>query len=60
VPSASRSPAPKMRTSADSSQTEELAWKSVSQPHLCTALLAQRHRDWGFLLVLPPQTSKVA
>jgi len=24
------------------------------------ALLAQRHRDWGFLLVLPPQTSNVA
>ena len=24
------------------------------------ALLAQRHRDWGCLLVLPPQTSNVA
>ena len=24
------------------------------------ALLAQRHRDWGCLLVLPPQTSHVA
>jgi len=24
------------------------------------ALLAQRHRDWGCLLVLPPQTSKVS
>ena len=34
-----------------------LAWKAVAQPHLPTALLAQRHRDWGCLLVLPPQTS---
>jgi len=24
------------------------------------ALLAQRHRDWGCLLVLPPQTVNVA
>jgi len=24
------------------------------------ALLTQRHRDWGSLLVLPPQTSNVA
>ena len=37
-----------------------LAWKAVAQPHLSTALLAQRHRDWGCLLVLPPQTSNVA
>jgi len=36
-----------------------LAWKAVAQPHLPMALLAQRHRDWGFLLVLPPQTSHV-
>jgi len=34
-----------------------LAWKAVAHPHLPTALLAQRHRDWGCLLVLPPQTS---
>jgi len=37
-----------------------LAWKAVAQPHLLVPLLAQRHRDWGCLLVLPPQTSKVA
>ena len=37
----------------------ELAWKAVAQPHLPMALLAQRHRDWGCLLVLQPQTSKV-
>ena len=36
-----------------------LAWKDVAQPHLPMALLAQRHRDWGCLLVLPPQTSNV-
>jgi len=35
-----------------------LAWKSVAQPHLPMALLAQRHRDWGCLIVLPHQTSK--
>ena len=34
---------------------KELAWKAVAQPHLPMALLAQRHRDWGCLLVLPPQ-----
>ena len=37
-----------------------LPWKAVAQPHLPMALLAQRHRDWGCLLVLPPQTSNVA
>jgi len=37
-----------------------LAWKAVAQLHLLMALLAQRHRDWGGLLVLPPPTSKVA
>jgi len=37
-----------------------LAWKAVAQPHLPMALLAQRHRDWGFWLVLPPQNSNVA
>jgi len=36
-----------------------LAWKALDQPHLPMALLAQRHRDWGCLLVLPRQTSKV-
>jgi len=35
-----------------------LAWKAVAQPHLPMALLAQSHRDWGCLLVLPPQTQK--
>jgi len=39
---------------------KELAWKAVAQPHLPMALLAQRHRDWGFLFVLPSQTSNVA
>jgi len=38
---------------------KEVAWKVVAQPHLPKALLAQRHRDWGCLLVLPPQTSNV-
>jgi len=37
-----------------------LAWKAVAQPHLPRALLAQSHRDWGCLLVLPPQNSNVA
>jgi len=39
---------------------KELAWKAVAQPHLPMVLLAQRHKDWGCLLVLPPQTSNVA
>jgi len=39
---------------------KELTWKAVAQPHLPMALLAQRHRDWGCLLVLPTQTSNVA
>jgi len=38
---------------------KELAWKAVAHPHLPMALLAQRHRDWGCLLVVPPQTSNV-
>ena len=42
------------------SSQKELAWKAVAQPHLPMALLAQRHRDWGCLLVLSPQTSSVA
>ena len=39
---------------------KELAWKAVAEPLLPMALLAERHRDWGCLLVLPPQTSNVA
>jgi len=39
---------------------KELAWKAVTQLHLPMALLAQRYRDWGCLLVLPPQTSNVS
>ena len=39
---------------------KELAWKAVFQPHLPMALHAQRHRDWGCLLVLPPQISNIA
>ena len=39
---------------------KELAWKVVAQPHLPMALFAQRHRDWGCLLLLPPQNSNVA
>jgi len=38
---------------------KELAWKVVPQPHVPMALLTQRHRDWGCLLVLPPPTSNV-
>ena len=39
---------------------KDLAWEVVAQPHLPMALLAQRQRDWGCLLVLPPQTSNVS
>jgi len=39
---------------------KQLACQAVAQPHLPMALLAQRHRDWGCLLVLPPQTSNVS
>ena len=39
---------------------KELACKAVAQPHLPMALLAQRHREWGCFLVLPPQASNVA
>jgi len=56
----SGSPAPKMRTSAGSWQEKGLAWKAVAQSHVPMALLAQRQRDWGCLLVLPLQTSNVA
>jgi len=41
------------------SRQKELAWKAVGQPHLLMSLLAQRHRDGGYWLVLPPQTSNV-
>jgi len=37
-----------------------VAWTAVAQLHLPMAKLAQRHRDWGCLLVLPPQNSNVA
>jgi len=39
---------------------KRLVWKAVAQPHLSMAFFAQRHRDWGCLLVLPPQTSNIA
>ena len=39
---------------------KKLAGKSVVQPHLPMALLAQRQRDWGCFLVLPPQTANIA
>jgi len=39
---------------------KRLDWKAVAQPHLPMALLGQRHRDLGCLLVLPPQTSNVS
>jgi len=39
---------------------KKLAWKALAHPHLPMALLAQRHRDWGCLLVWPPQTSNVS
>ena len=37
-----------------------LVGKAVAQPHLPMQLLAQGHRDWGCLLVLPPQISNVS
>jgi len=60
VPDATGSPALNKRVSADSSQPERASLKSVAQPHVAMALLAQRHRDWGCLLVLPPQNSNVS
>jgi len=36
-----------------------LSWKAVAQPNLPMALLAQRHREWGCLLVLQNQNSHV-
>jgi len=38
---------------------EGLDWKPVAQRHLPMDLLAERHKDWDCLLVLPPQTSNV-
>jgi len=52
-------PVPTMRKSPYSSQPEGLAWKAVAQPHLPMALLAQKRRHWGCLLVLPPQTRNI-
>ena len=56
----SGSPVPKTGTTADSSQAEEAIQEGFAKPHLPMALLAQRHRDWGCLLVLQPQTSNLA
>jgi len=42
------------------SSQKGLAREDVAQPHLHMALLAQRHRDWGCLLVSSPHTSNVA
>jgi len=39
---------------------KELACKAVAQPHLPMGGLAQRHRDWVCLLVLPSQTSHIS
>ena len=39
---------------------KERAWEVFAQPHMPMPLLAQRHRDWGCLLVLPPPPSNVA
>jgi len=55
-----RSPAPKCERLQIGRRQKGLSWKAVAQPHLLMALLAQRHREWGCLLVLPPQTSNVA
>jgi len=60
VPGPCGSPAPKMRKSADSSQPKGDSLESSCSVSSVMALLAQRHRDWGCLLVLPPQTLIVA
>jgi len=60
LPGSFRSPAPKRHTLQKVRSQKGLEWKAVAQPHLPMALLAQRHRDWGCFLVLPPQTSNVA
>ena len=51
---------PKCESLQTDRRQKELARKAVAQPHLPMALLAQRHRDWGYLLLLPHQTSNVA
>jgi len=38
---------------------KRLSGKAVAQPHLPMALLAQRHREWGCSIFLPPHTSNV-
>jgi len=60
VPGSSGSQAQKSKLLQIARRQKELAWKAVTQPHLPMALLAQGHRDWGCLLVLPPQTSNVS
>jgi len=54
-----RSSALVMRTSADSWQPEGAGLEICCSASLPMAVLAQRHREWGCLLVLPPQTSNV-
>jgi len=56
VPGACGSPAQKCQRLQIAGRQKRLAWKAVAQPHLPTAVLAQRHRDWDCLLVLPPKT----
>ena len=59
VPGASDSHAEKSKLLQIAHSQKELAWKSVAQPLLPFALLAQRHRNWSCFLVLLPQTSDV-
>jgi len=51
---------PKCKCLQIAGRQKGLCWKAVAQPHLPMALLAHTQRDWGCLLVLPPQTSNVA
>jgi len=60
LPSVSCSPVPKFECLQISGNQNGLGWKAVAQPHLPMALLAQRHRHWGCLLVLQPQNLEVA
>ena len=60
VPGGCGSPARKCERLQIAGRQKGLAWKAVAQPHLPMALLAQRCRDWGCLLVFPPQTSNVS
>jgi len=59
LPGSFSSPAPNTPTSADSWQPEGAILESCCSVSSPTALLAQRHRDWGCFLLLPPQTSNV-